>query len=155
MNLLKINPVIINRLVAPVLIFQVIIVVTLSGGKVIAQRQTDSINSKRLNAFLITTGVAYSASLVALNNLWYSDHPKESFHFFNDSQEWLQMDKVGHFYSTFHLSQAGSKAFQWTGMSDRKSALWGSALGFALMLIMERSPHPPKILIFKIRFGNI
>ena len=109
----------------------------LSGGKVIAQRQTDSINSKRLNVFLITTGVAYSASLVALNNLWYSDHPKESFHFFDDSGEWLQMDKVGHFYSTFHLGQAGSKAFQWTGMSQKKSAFWGSALGFALMLPIE------------------
>ena len=102
----------------------------------LAQRQ-DSINSKRLNTFLIGTGVAYSASLVALNRLWYSDHPKESFHFFDDSKEWYQIDKVGHLYSSFHLSSASSRALQWTGMSQKKSAFWGSALGMAFMLPIE------------------
>jgi len=131
------DPAIISRRVGPIFISLIIVIVALSGKSAIAQGQTDSINSKRLNTFLITTGVAYSASLVALNQLWYSDYPKESFHFFDDSEEWLQMDKVGHFYSTFHLSQAGSKAFQWTGMSNKKSSLWGSALGVALMLPIE------------------
>jgi len=107
-----------------------------SGGKAFGQDK-DSINSKRLNTFLITTGVAYTASLVALNQLWYSDHPKESFHFFDDSREWHQMDKIGHFYSAFHISQAGSKGFQWTGMSQKKSALFGSIMGVVLMLPIE------------------
>jgi len=129
------NLVTINRRASSILITLIIFAVA-SGGKAFGQ-ETDSINSKRLNTLIISTSVAYSASLVALNQLWYSDHPKESFHFFDDSGEWLQMDKVGHFYSTFHLSQAGSKAFQWTGMSQKKSALWGSILGVALMLPIE------------------
>lgn len=90
-----------------------------------------------MNTLLVSSGAAYSVSLIALNNLWYSDHPKEPFHFFDDSGEWLQMDKLGHFYSTFHLSSAGSRAFTWTGMNEKKSALWGSALGVAFMLPIE------------------
>ena len=97
----------------------ILILVISMGGNTIAQGQQDSINSKRLNTFIVGTGVAYGASLIALNQLWYSDHPKENFHFFDDSGEWLQMDKIGHFYSTFQLSQAGSKAFQWTGLSQK------------------------------------
>jgi uncharacterized protein YfiM (DUF2279 family) len=98
---------------------------------------SDSIDSKRLNTLLISTGVIYTGSLIALNQLWYSDHPKEEFHFFDDSREWLQMDKLGHFYSAFHISQAGSRTLQWTGMSQKKSAIWGSVLGFALMVPIE------------------
>jgi uncharacterized protein YfiM (DUF2279 family) len=130
------NPAIINRMISPLLISLIIFTVVSSGGNSFGQDK-DSINSKRLNTFLITTGVAYTASLVALNQLWYSDHPKESFHFFDDSGEWKQMDKIGHFYSTFHLSQAGSKGYRWTGMSQKKSALYGSIMGIALMLPIE------------------
>ena len=101
------------------------------------QHHKDTINSTRMNTLLITAGSAYSISLIALNNLWYSDHPKEAFHFFDDSGEWQQMDKLGHFYSTFHLSSASSRAFRWTGMNEKKSALWGSALGIAFMLPIE------------------
>jgi uncharacterized protein YfiM (DUF2279 family) len=130
------NPAIINRMISPLLISLIIFTVVSSAGNAFGQDK-DSINSKRLNTFLITTGVAYTASLVALNQLWYSDHPKESFHFFDDSGEWKQMDKIGHFYSTFHLSQAGSKGYRWTGMSQKKSALYGSIMGIALMLPIE------------------
>ena len=40
--------------------------------------------------------VGYGASMIIFNNTWYKDYPKTSFHTFNDSKEWLQMDKVGH-----------------------------------------------------------
>ncbi|TAG51690.1 MAG: DUF2279 domain-containing protein [Cytophagales bacterium] len=36
--------------------------------------------------------------------LWYSQQMSGSFHFFDDSKEWLFMDKMGHFYSSFVLS---------------------------------------------------
>ena len=129
-------PAINNKHIASSL-FLAMVLLAISSGNVVAQYQEDSINTKRLNTFLIATGLAYSASLVALNQLWYSDHPRDNFHFFDDSGEWLQMDKVGHFYSAFHLSQAGSKAFQWTGMAQKKSALLGSILGVSLMLPIE------------------
>ena len=103
----------------------------------LAQQLEDSIRRNRLNTFLIGAGVAYTATLIALNQAWYADHPKEEFHFFNDGDEWKQMDKLGHVYSTFQFSHATSRAFQWTGMNERKAAVWGSVMGFALMLPIE------------------
>jgi hypothetical protein len=31
------------------------------------------------------------------------------FHFINDNAEWLQMDKAGHIYSSYHLGRLGLK----------------------------------------------
>ena len=38
--------------------------------------------------------------------------PKVSrFDFFNDNGEWKQVDKIGHFYSTYYFSYGTSRAF--------------------------------------------
>ena len=98
---------------------------------------SDTLNRTRLNTFLIATGVTYTAALIALNKVWYSDYPRENFHFFNDSKEWKQMDKIGHFYTAFHLIKASNNAFRWAGVSSKQSVLWGSLMGFALMVPIE------------------
>lgn len=98
---------------------------------------SDTLNRTRLNTFLIATGVTYTAALIALNKVWYSDYPRENFHFFNDSKEWKQMDKIGHFYTAFHLIKTSNNAFRWAGVSSKKSVLWGSLMGFALMVPIE------------------
>ncbi len=98
---------------------------------------TNTVNRTRLNTFLISTGAAYTATLVALNEVWYSDYPKSDFHFFDDSKEWKQMDKIGHMYSGYQLSRTASKGFEWSGISSKKSAIWGSVMGFALMVPIE------------------
>ena len=97
----------------------------------------DSINKKRLHTFLIGTGAAYTVTLVALDQAWYNDFPKEDFHFFNDSREWKQMDKLGHMFSAFQLSRTLTKGFEWSGINSSKSAIWGSIMGFGLMIPIE------------------
>ncbi|HVE60342.1 MAG TPA: hypothetical protein VNA26_00890, partial [Chitinophagaceae bacterium] len=37
-----------------------------------------------------------AATMFILSKSWYKDFPKTSFHTFNDSKEWLQVDKAGH-----------------------------------------------------------
>jgi len=101
------------------------------------QDSPDSINKKRLHTFLIGTGVAYTAALIALDHVWYEDYPKTKFHFFDDSKEWKQMDKMGHVFSAFQLSHTATKSFEWSGLSKKKSAIWGSVMGFGLMLPIE------------------
>jgi hypothetical protein len=98
---------------------------------------TSSIDKKKFRSLMITAGAVYSISIVGMYELWYKDSEKTSFHFFNDSKGWKQVDKLGHFYSTFYLSYGSSKGLQWTGMSKAKSDLWGSLAGFAIMLPIE------------------
>ena len=57
-------------------------------------------------------GVAYASSLVALNGVWYKEFPKSKFHFFNDGLNWLQMDKFGHVFSGYMLSQKNAVNIQ-------------------------------------------
>jgi len=103
-------------------------------------QQRDSvyhINKKRLLGFTITTSVVYTASIVGLSELWYSDSPSQPFQFFNDNAEWKQVDKFGHFYSAYHLSSTTSQALRWCGVSPRKSDVIGAITGFAMMVPIE------------------
>lgn len=102
-----------------------------------AQLESDSVNQRRLRTVIIGTAATYTVGLVGLNQLWYSYFDQESFHFFNDASEWKQVDKVGHMYSTFQLSHIGSRAFQWTNLSDRKSDWIGSLIGFGMVSSIE------------------
>ncbi|MBX2965998.1 MAG: DUF2279 domain-containing protein [Cyclobacteriaceae bacterium] len=94
-------------------------------------------DKKKLKSFIIVGSTAYTATLVGLDRLWYSDGNRQSFRFFNDSREWKQMDKVGHFYSAFHLSQATSRSLQWCNVDTKKANLWGSVTGFLMLLPIE------------------
>ncbi len=98
---------------------------------------TVSIDKKKLRSFIILSSSAYVATLIGLNELWYKESEKQSFTFFNDNNQWKQVDKVGHFYSAFHLSSGTSKGLQWTGVKKSKADLWGSVTGFMILLPIE------------------
>ena len=99
--------------------------------------QPDSLNKKRLKTVIITGGSSYTLAMVGLNYLWYSDFEREPFHFFNDNSEWNQMDKVGHFFSTYQLSNVSTRALLWSGLSEDKAYLWGSVSGLLMLLPVE------------------
>lgn len=98
---------------------------------------SDSLNINRRNAVIITETVLGGATLVGLNQLWYADYPKSNFHFINDNAEWLQMDKMGHLYSSYHLGRFGAEALQWSGVRKRDQLIYGATLGFAFLSIVE------------------
>lgn len=103
-------------------------------------QEADSIpvlNKKRLRTFVAATTVTYGITLVGLNELWYKNAPRQSFHFFDDNTEWKQVDKMGHFFSSYYISFGSSKAFSWCGVAEKKSALLGSLTGFLVMLPIE------------------
>lgn len=94
------------------------------------QGNADSLSRKRLwlNAGVHTVG--YGGTMGALGAVWYAGHPKSSFHWFDDSREWLQMDKVGHTVSANWLSGLSAATFRWTGMNRKKAAWWGAGTAF-------------------------
>ena len=100
-------------------------------------KPSDTLNKSRFNTFVISEVSVASATLIGLNKVWYADYPKSSFHFVNDNAEWLQMDKVGHVFSTYHLSSFGAKALKWSGASRKEQLVYGTAIGLGFMSVVE------------------
>ena len=98
---------------------------------------SDTLNHKRQNTVIITETALASVTLIGLNQLWYADYPKSKFHFINDNSEWLQMDKVGHLYSAYHLGRFGAEALNWSGANRKKQLIYGAGLGFAFLTAVE------------------
>lgn len=101
------------------------------------QAQNDSLNTKKLKNLAIGTAIGNAVAMTALGTIWYADQPSQSFQFFDDSREWKQLDKMGHFQSTYHISNFYYKALRNTGLSSYKSNLWASLTGFLLISQIE------------------
>lgn len=97
----------------------------------------DSVKTKRLTPLLISSGIVYTGTIVALSEAWYDEHDKGSFHFFNDNAEWKQMDKAGHVWSAFHLSSVSYEGLKWAGVSEHSSLLWGTLAGLFMTVPVE------------------
>ena len=100
-------------------------------------KPSDTLNKKRLKTLVISEVAIGSATLIGLNQIWYADYPRSNFHFINDNAEWLQMDKVGHVFSSYHLGSFGANALKWSGASRKSQLIYGSTLGLAFMTIVE------------------
>ncbi|WP_333601331.1 DUF2279 domain-containing protein [Flavobacterium sp.] len=98
---------------------------------------SDTLNKSRLKTVVISESVIGAATLVGLNQVWYADYPRSNFHFINDNAEWLQMDKMGHVFSSYHLGSFGANALKWSGASRKSQLIYGSTLGLAFMTTVE------------------
>ncbi len=98
---------------------------------------SDSLNKKRLKHLIFAESIGYSSSLILLNEIWYKQYPKSKFHLFNDGNEWLQMDKMGHGMTGYFLGLAGIEAMKWTGLSHKKAAWYGGSLGLIVLSSYE------------------
>ena len=100
-------------------------------------KPSDSLDTARRNTVAITEAAMASATLIALNQLWYADYPRSSFKTLNDSGEWLQMDKMGHVFSSYQLGRLGANTLNWAGVSKKDQLLYGSTLGFGFLTVVE------------------
>jgi uncharacterized protein YfiM (DUF2279 family) len=95
------------------------------------------INKNRFIPVGLAAGISWVGSTAALSHIWYSDFKKTSFHTFNDGQDWMQMDKAGHVFTAFHLSEASYRSFQWTGLSEKSSKWIGAGIGLGFQTSLE------------------
>jgi hypothetical protein len=100
-------------------------------------KPSDSLSKSRIKGVVISETALASLALVGLNQLWYSDYPRSNFHTIDDSSEWLQMDKVGHLFSTYHLGSFGANSLKWAGADRKSQLLYGSTIGFAFLSVVE------------------
>jgi len=93
--------------------------------------------NKRIKIIAAANIVGYSAVMVGLYSAWYKDYPQSSFHVFNDFDEWMQMDKIGHMYSAYTAGKLSMELWRWTGM-ERKKRIWiGGMSGAFYMTVIE------------------
>lgn len=97
----------------------------------------DSLHKGRIIGVSTSVGAVWAGSYIGLWQVWYKNVPQSKFHFFNDSQEWMQMDKMGHGYTAYWLYNRMYTLFHWTGL-DRKKSLWiGGAIGLGFQTTLE------------------
>ncbi|MGL2966437.1 DUF2279 domain-containing protein [Flavobacterium sp. XGLA_31] len=100
-------------------------------------KPSDTLNKKRLKTIVLSEAALGTGTLIALNQVWYADYPRSNFHFINDNAEWLQMDKAGHIFSSYHLGSFGAQALRWSGCDRKSQLIYGSTLGLAFMTTVE------------------
>ncbi|MCO4822438.1 MAG: DUF2279 domain-containing protein [Flavobacteriaceae bacterium] len=98
---------------------------------------SDTLNIKRRNGVIITEATAAGFALIGLNTLWYDDYDRSKFHVYNDIDEWLQMDKIGHAFTTYNMGRLGADALNWSGVSKKNQLIYGGTLGFTFMTAVE------------------
>lgn len=98
---------------------------------------SDTLNSKRVWGVTLAQAGIYSISYLGLNQLWYANYERSRFHFFDDSKEWLQVDKAGHCFSAYYISTLAARTYRWTGMSHKKAVWIGGGIGWLYISTIE------------------
>lgn len=98
---------------------------------------SDSLNRPRLNTIVLSEASIGAITLLGLNQLWYADFERSKFHTINDNSAWLQMDKLGHVFTSYQLGKYGSHLLNWSGVSERDQLFYGATLGFSFLTAVE------------------
>jgi hypothetical protein len=99
--------------------------------------QKDTINKQRLYLVAGLETGAYLAGLSYLRFIWYRDHERVPFHFYNDLPGYFQIDKLGHAYSAYYESYASYHALRWAGLSKNKALWYGGPAGLLFQTPIE------------------
>lgn len=104
-----------------------------------SQNNSDSITKLRNRKIILLSGTTLvtGGSLAYLNQEWYAPYSSGKFHFFDDNDEWLQMDKCGHSWTTFQTSRLMINTFKWAGYNKKQQMFIGGTLGLAYMTVIE------------------
>jgi hypothetical protein len=99
--------------------------------------RTRIVNKKRLSLVSGAHAALWAGSYIALNKAWYAGYPRSSFHFFNDNNEWNQMDKFGHAWTAYHIGRLSTEMWEWSGLPRKRSVILGSLSALAYQSIIE------------------
>jgi len=113
-----------------------------------AKAQSDTLlrpNYRALHWIFAGETVAYTGSIFGLNKAWYKNNSFSRFSFNDDSHEWKQLDKVGHFFSAYQICRHTAALYKNTGISRKQAALYGALSGFMFLTpieILDGFQHP-------------
>lgn len=99
---------------------------TLEGQSIDEKKDSSQINSARLQAAIIVNGTAIVGSAYYLYQSWHSTVPFQKFHFINDNHHWNQMDKFGHAFSSYYMTNIFRSELEWAGVGRKKASIYAS-----------------------------
>lgn len=120
--------------------------VLLSSGSILAQgsveppieRQPAGPERPCCNRYMaMGAGVGMAASYFWLDRAWYAQYDRSAFHFFNDGEEWMQMDKAGHFFSAYTLGSWGHAGLAHCGAKGSRARWLGGSVGLVFLTGIE------------------
>lgn len=98
---------------------------------------TASPPKKRIGLVAGLNAAAYAGSFIALNEAWYKGYARTGFKTFDDSKEWLQVDKAGHAWTAYSIGKYSADIWQWAGLSHKKAVWIGGLSGAGYLTIIE------------------
>ena len=110
-------------------------------GEIINQTQEDSINEARPNYKLLhgifaAQSTLYLGTIYGLSKSWYKN-PLTNFRVKDDTYEWLQMDKMGHVYTSYQIARHTAEIYKKTGISKKQMMIYGAISGVIFQTPIE------------------
>lgn len=101
--------------------------------------KTDSLKSD--NNFIykaaLSTSAYYAGSMYFLSNTWYKGKKQVPFHFYNDFNGYMQIDKFGHAFGAYVYSYIGYHLLLNSGLTRNEALYFGATLGLILQTPIE------------------
>lgn len=103
----------------------------------IIKSDSSQMNRKVMYKPLLFTGAYYAGAMIILQNTWYHDRKIVPFHFYNDNQGYLQVDKFGHTFGAYVESYIGYHCLLNAGVTKTQALIYGGSLGLILQTPIE------------------
>jgi hypothetical protein len=93
-------------------------------------------NYKMLRGIFAGQSVLYLGSIYGLSKSWYKNS-LTNFTIQDDSHEWLQMDKMGHVYTSYQIARHTAALYEKTGISKKQMLIYGAISGIIFQTPIE------------------
>ena len=98
---------------------------------------SENFNKKRGVYNSVGVASAWTGSMIGLHQVWYKQVEKSSWNTFDDSKSWLQMDKAGHFYTSYKLNALTTDLYRWSGMQTKYATWLGITVSIGFQTTLE------------------
>ncbi len=93
-------------------------------------------NYAKLRGIFAAQSVLYLGTLYGLSKSWYKN-PSTGFTFQDDTREWLQMDKMGHLYTSYQIARHTAAIYKTAGISKKQMLVYGAISGVIFQTPIE------------------
>lgn len=108
---------------------------------IVAATNLNGPTPEKMRAKKVLTGgtslILLGGSFISLNKAWYDNYDRAPLRSFNDAGEWMQLDKMGHLWTSYNTALLSFKAWQWSGMNKPVSILLGSLTSMTYLGAIE------------------